>query len=114
MQLTILKAALKALHITSDEEPEPEHEPSPVAEPPITGATHRKLTLSSQRTEKRARAMEQEARPQKVKQETGAQSRVKREHKIKEDTIEDSDDLAIVETRRCKRPRADQEVIVLD
>jgi hypothetical protein len=49
-----------------------------------------------------------------VKEEVGGQSRVKREHNAGGDVQDDAGDLCVVETRRCKRPRAEQEVIVLD
>ena len=47
--------------------------------------------------------------------EGGDLRRVKRERNAREDVEEDTDDdLVIVETRSCKRPRKGQEVITLD
>lgn len=97
-----------------DPEPEPERETKPVAEPLAAEGGRRKITRSSQHTERRAGTLEQEVQLRRLKQEGEASSHVKREHNNQEDGPENSDGLSIVETRSYKRPRADQEVIVLD
>ncbi|KAJ4361290.1 hypothetical protein N0V95_001992 [Ascochyta clinopodiicola] len=95
-------AALKALRIIVDDEPVP----SPKHERPTDGTSAKRSPVTSSRHEyKQVHRMKQEAE--------GIQS-VKRERDAEHDVHGDSDDLSVVETRSCKRPRDDHEVIVLD
>lgn len=69
--------------------------------------------LTAQPIQSIRKRAKQETRAQRVKKEENAQDRVKREHDGVKDTHEDSYDLTILEAKSCKRPRTDQDVIIL-
>ena len=111
--LTIRKAALKALRVISDEEPDQETETQRQAEP-STGMSGSRLPWSSKPTRKKVRTMKLETRMRDLKQEEEVQGGVKRERSAAEDDYASSEEISIVETRRCKRRPTEREVIVLD
>ena len=92
--------------IITDEAPQSQTESHPAVEQRVTRSRARLVAQSRQ---------EKAEGNDAVKPEEGDLSRVKRERNAREDIDEDADDdLAIVETRDCKRPRKGQEVITLD
>jgi hypothetical protein len=99
--LTIFIATLKALRIIVDEEPEP----SPRGERPMIGSGLTGIPGSLQRLHQEERS---------VKHEAEFRMHIKHERNSGREVYEDSDDLYVLETRSCKRPRGGQEVIVLD
>jgi hypothetical protein len=92
--------------IIADEAPQSQTGSPPEAEQRMTRSRARLVAQSKQ---------ENDGGNDTVKLEGGDLRRVKRERNAREDGEEDADDdLVIVETRSCKRPREGQEVITLD
>ena len=111
--MTIRKAALKALRVISDEEPDDETETQREAEP-LTGTGSNRPPWSSKPKRKEVKTMKLETRMRDLKQEEEVQGGVKRERSATEDDYASSEEISIVETRRCKRRPTEREVIVLD
>ena len=111
--MTIRKAALKALRVISDEEPDDETETQREAEP-LTGTGSNRPPWSSKPKRKKVKTMKLETRMRDLKQEEEVQGGVKRERSATEDDYASSEEISIVETRRCKRRPTEREVVVLD
>lgn len=94
-------AALRALRIVVDEEIEHASE----AEQSAVDLRRKEATQPLQRLQKRERL---------VKQELEVQDYIKGEKSVEGHEHEDSDDMTVLESRSCKRPRNGQEVIVLE
>jgi hypothetical protein len=104
--LLILSDALKAMRIIADEAPQSQTESRPEVEQRMA-QPHARLVAQPKQ--------EDDGRNNAVKLDRGDLSGVKRERNAREDIEEDADeDLAIVETRSCKRPCKEQEIIILD
>jgi hypothetical protein len=92
--------------IIADEAPQSQTESRPEVEQRMTRSRARLTAQSKQ---------ENDGGNGAVKLDGGDLSRVKRERNAREDVEEDADDdLVIVGTRSCKRPRKGQEIMTLD